>query len=370
MPWYNDLRPSDDTGKETHALLFPDMSADEKKRTISSLLALRAAIHNEIAPKLSDENLVFATWNLKEFGHLKDRLPESYFYIAEIINAFDIVAIQEVKTSLVDLGIIMRLLGSNWAYMIADITEGTDGNSERFAYLYDTRRIQLSGLAGEIVLWDEITQGSAIKQLKRTPFMTGFRAGWKVFAVINLHLQPGDDDDDKAKRKEEVRLLLKAIRHKLDKKRFWTENLLIVGDTNLYKEDADIVQLFSDEGFTEIDDLAGVNTNVSDSQIYDRLFFHETEYFKIADFAGVPTGGVFKMFDHVFQDGDVQQYHQVMLEQKNDPSTLTNDDKFLKYFRNHWRRGQMSDHNPVWMQLRIDSTNDFLNEKLTSLNAQ
>jgi hypothetical protein len=54
-----------------------------------------------------------ASWNLKEFGHLKNRLPETYFYIAEILNRFDLVAVQEVNSTLTDLDIIMRLLGEN-----------------------------------------------------------------------------------------------------------------------------------------------------------------------------------------------------------------------------------------------------------------
>ena len=38
----------------------------------------------------SDENLLVASWNIKEFGHLKKRLFEAYFYIAEILSRFDL----------------------------------------------------------------------------------------------------------------------------------------------------------------------------------------------------------------------------------------------------------------------------------------
>jgi hypothetical protein len=78
--------------------------------------------------------------------------------------------------------------------------------------------VRPSGLAGEIVLWDEIMQESTVKQLKRTPYITGFRAGWKVFTIINVHLRPKKEAEFKAKRKEEARLLMKALTIKMQGK--------------------------------------------------------------------------------------------------------------------------------------------------------
>jgi hypothetical protein len=40
------------------------------------------------------------------------------------------------------------------------------------------------------------------------------------------------------------------------------------------------------------------------------------------------------------------------------------DEAYLKYFNQTWRRNQISDHYPVWMQLGIDSTEKFLTSKL------
>ena len=266
-----------------------------------------------------------------------------------------------------DLNIIMRLLGGKWAYLIADITEGVDGNSERFAYIYDTERVRPSGLAGEIVLWDEITVGSAVKQLKRSPYITGFRSGWKTFAIINIHLQPKKEAEFKARRKEEVRLLMKALAIKLQEKRLWSDNLMIMGDTNIYMKDADIVELFTENNFNEIDGLMGRLTNVAQTEIYDRIFIHKTEYFQVSQDDFGKTGDVFKYFDYVYQLEDFQVYKQVMSEQKLDPSTLIDDDAFAKYFKNTWRGNQMSDHYPVWIQLKINSTDIFLKDKLAKL---
>ena len=366
MPWYNDLRPTSDEKKQNFSLVFPKESFPDtsKKQTITHLLNLRKGLFQNIPPKRADKNLLIASWNIKEFGHLNNRMPEAYYYIAEIINSFDLVAVQEVKRGLDDLMIVMRLLGSNWTYIITDITEGGDGNRERFAYVYDKRRVQFTGLSGEIVLWDDITRLSNMKQLKRTPHITGFKAGWKSFAILNLHLQPGNSTTSRDIRKEEVKLLMNAIEEKKRKNHFWTTNLMLMGDFNLYKNNTEIVQLINSVGFKEVTDLAGKNTNVSNTEVFDRIFYLENKYFTIHDVPHSDTGGVFHFFDYVFTEAGVKAYHQHMLNHKEDNSNLTSDQAFLSYYKSTWRRNQLSDHFPIWVQMSIDSTDDFLANKL------
>lgn len=364
MPFYNDLRPSSDDKKQNFGLIFPDFPEEEKMRTLHNLITLRKSLGKQVPEKTSDKSLLLASWNIKEFGHLKERLPESYFYIAEIISKFDLIAVQEIKSQLDDLFKVLKILGSNWSYIITDITEGDDGNRERFAYIYDERKVRPSGLSGEIVLWDDLTEGSSVKQLKRTPAITGFKAGWKSFAIINVHLHPGDKDDDQAHRKEEIRLLLKALEEKKRKKHLWNENLIILGDTNLYSDDTELVKQFTDDGFKESESLVGKNTNVSDTEVYDRMFYNNHEYFRIIKNGGTESADVLNVYDIVFTEDQRRAYHDKMLEHKDDPGTLTSDDKFKKYYHQYWKRSQLSDHNPIWMELRIDSSDAFLAEKL------
>lgn len=360
MPNYQDLRPTAHYEERDFALVFPKLEDEEKDWIIQNILNLRKGLDEQIPRKNADKTLLLASWNIKELGHLTNRLPESYFYIAEIINRFDIVAIQEIKSSLKGLDIIMRLLGDNWKYIITDITEGNDGNRERFAYIYDQRKVQSSGLSGEMVLWDALTANSEVKQLKRTPAITGFIAGWKEFSIINIHLQPGDDSDDQEIRKQEVELLLAAIKEKDKRNHFWNDNLMIIGDTNLYRNDDEIVQLFTDAGFREPNGLEGLMTNVSNNEIYDRIFLRVDEFFQLEESEGVERGGVFQMFDYVFTQDVISEYHDEMKEHKDNPSTLTTDAKFKTYFNRYWKRNQMSDHNPVWTEIRIDDSDKFL----------
>ena len=349
-------------------LCSPSCQIRKKKRTITNLLALRKGLNTEIAVKKSDNNLIIASWNIREFGHLTKRLPEAYFYIAEILNRFDLIAIQEIKSTLDDLNIVMRLLGSDWAYMINDITEGDSGNSERSAYLYNTKRVKLSGIAGEISLHPALTVGSDIKQLKRSPYITGFIAGWKKFSLINLHLHPNKNKDDVAYRKEEVRLLLSAIKEKVDRGRFWNGNLILVGDFNFYEgenKDNATIQLIYDAGFKEIEALKGIDTNASLSESYDRMFFKVNNYFKIQkEEHGHEIGKVFNPFQYVYTEANLGVYTSKMLADYGGKKDLTQGNLLQKYFVHPWRKNQLSDHFPIWAEIIIDSSDDFLENKL------
>lgn len=368
MPNYHDLRPKADYEERGYPLVFPKMGVTEKKRTIAGLLRLRNGLR-EVATKKTDNNLLVASWNIKEFGHTTQRLNEAYFYIAETISAFDLVAIQEIKSTLVDLDILMRLLGDGWAYVINDVTNGRDGNAERGAYLFNRDRVKLAGLAGEITLWDELTKDRKVKQLKRTPYITGFQAGWKSFAMINLHLHPGDSKDDLAHRQAEVKLLLDAFAEKRKRGHFWTQNLILVGDFNFYNTDAETVRLIEESGFFQIVSLDGLDTNASKTEAYDRFFLTRNDYFKIEkDAQEVELAGVFDPFQYVYQDEHHKTYRQAMLKQYGGNKDLANDDAALKrYYKNPWRKNQISDHFPIWFTLCIDSSDQFLQQKLAAL---
>jgi len=368
MPNYHDLRPSSDFEERGYPLVFPKMTKTEKKRCINGLLRLREGLQ-QVATKKADKNLLIGSWNIKEFGHTTQRLNEAYFYIAEIVAAFDLIAIQEIKSTLVDLDILMRLLGDNWDYVVNDVTNGRDGNAERGGYIFNRNRVRLAGLAGEITLWDELTEHYTIKQLKRAPYITGFQAGWKSFAMINLHLHPGDKPEDLAHRQEEVALLLAAFKEKKRRGHFWTKNLILVGDFNFYAADSETIGSIEDGGFFQIDSLADQETNASLTEAYDRFFLTHNDYFSLEPGVdGRSLAGVFNPFEYVYRDGDMSPYKATMLRQYTGSKDLANDANALgKYYKNPWRKNQMSDHFPIWFSIDIDSSSDFLKSKLGML---
>ncbi len=126
------------------------------RRTADRLLALKDHLDQDWAhpdlkgvPARGDDRLLLATWNIREFDSpaYGARSLEPLCYIAEIISRFDLVALQEVHRDLRALDELRALLGNWWQYLVTDVTEGTRGNDERMAFLYDTRKVRFSGLA-------------------------------------------------------------------------------------------------------------------------------------------------------------------------------------------------------------------------------
>src|SRR6266508_5905035 len=119
-----------------------------------------------IPHKWLDHNLIIGSWNIRAFGdltkewHSKEgdspkRDLEAVLYIKEIISRFDVVAVQEVRGNIRALRYLLKALGEHWGFILTDVTAGKAGNDERMAYLYDTRRVKPSGLAGELVIPEE-----------------------------------------------------------------------------------------------------------------------------------------------------------------------------------------------------------------------
>lgn len=102
------------------------------------LLAMRKSLA-PIRRRRSDSSLLLATGNIRDFDSNKfgfgPRRSESFYYIAEIVSCFDLVAVQEVNRDLSALETLMRILGREWDYIATDTTEGIGGNGERMAFL-------------------------------------------------------------------------------------------------------------------------------------------------------------------------------------------------------------------------------------------
>jgi hypothetical protein len=78
----------------------------------------------------------------------------------------------------------------------------------------------------------------------------------------------------------------------------------------------------------------------------------------------VPAGpaGVLDFFESVYREEDHAAYASQMpasYETKSDGTPRTDAEK-QKYFKTYWRTYQMSDHLPMWVDLLIDYTDDYL----------
>lgn len=345
-----------------------DASTPEGKRTLTNLLKLREALAAQIPQKQLESNLLMATWNLREFDTQKygGRTRESIYYIAEIISKFDIVAVQEVRRDLGTLKKLMEVLGSYWEYMFTDVTEGRQGNEERLAFIFDTRKVRFGGLAGEMVLPPLVKKdpetGQNIyvpgKQLARTPYMCGFKAGWTNFILTTVHVLYGQAVANEPERLKEIISLAKAMAVRANDPLEWSNNLLLLGDFNIFKREDDTFKALVKEGFVIPDELQSLEgTNASKNKFYDQIAFKV----RPNRFERTGRAGIFDFFSLVMREEDEIEYASAMGEQYAQRDT---DKKKANFYKTFWRTFQLSDHLPMWVEIAIDHTDDYLRNRL------
>jgi hypothetical protein len=352
----------------------------EGKRTLQKLLALRAGLKVEVPERTLDKNLLLATWNIRDFDKpaYGKRIGEAYYYIAEIISHFDLVALQEIYKDLDGLDRVMEILGSNWGRVFTDVSEGREGNDERLAFVFDTRKVAFGGLAGEMVLpMVEDDQGvrRPVSQLVRTPFVVGYRSGWTRFMLATVHIIWKDDKADPDQRVREIRDVSQFFKMRSEDETAWARNLILLGDFNIFgTEDLTFKQLV-EAGYEVPPELLEFRSNAKRTRHYDQIAF------KVRPGSLDKTGkaGVFNFYDYVFcntvEDRDIYApfMQETILKANESKSPSQRSQEFDQrtdrgkslYYRTYWRTHQMSDHLPMWVEMRIDYSDEYLQYKLS-----
>lgn len=346
-------------------------NSSEGQRTIDRLLALKTAL-KEIPEKTVDETLLLATWNLRDFDKpaYGERSDEAIYYIAEIISRFDLVSIQEVYRDMGALNRVLTVLGSFWKVLVNDPTEGSKGNDERMAFLYDSRKVRFGGLAGELVLPEVKTEDGSIvpaSQIWRTPYICGFKAGWSNFMLCSVHILWGKEKSqgtkEPADRIEEISKVAKFLKKRTLDPHSWSRNLILLGDFNIFSNDENgaFGELTKTGGFTIPENHKTFVTNAGKNRNYDQIAYriHKDRL----DWTG--RAGVFDFYQHVYTEADEQLYAEKMGPAYLETSKgKARDEKSRKtYYNTYWRTHQMSDHLPLWVELKIDFSQQYLQRK-------
>ncbi|MBR0555130.1 endonuclease/exonuclease/phosphatase family protein [Ciceribacter sp. L1K23] len=348
MPFYSDIRTIKDQAK--------------RNRIVRGLKALREGFadpEHGIPSKSADNTLLMASWNIREFdagSKASFRDEEAYYYIAEIISRFDIVAIQEVRRSLYPLQNLKRLLGSWWDFLVTDITLGAGGNSERMAFLYDRRKVDFTGLAAELVLDKAIAIDEKIVQFARSPYIAGFRAGWAYFTLVTVHVYYGKGVPVDERRLAEIQKLAETLTKfapDFSSARVYSpdgkpqrDNLLLLGDFNIFNRKDVTMEALTKAGFVVPDGLQSIpGSNVDQKKHYDQIAYHK----KLAGLKPTKRAGVFNFFDHVYRADQEADYAA---------------ERAVKGGRSYkdWRTFRMSDHLPMWVEFDIDDSNAYLDK--------
>ena len=453
-----------------------------KQRCVDRLALLRQGLREHIhGTDGSDRDesrwLRLATWNIREFDSNKfgSRLPESHYYIAEIIAHFDVVAVQEVREDLKALDAVMRILGPDWRYVATDVTEGTPGNRERMAFVYNRQRVRFGNVAGEISLpkgkridypheerlkvskgFDLLMpDGSALSQpgatetytyrgqeklkedlvldlpdeaavtlprgtrlvvpaktnvtrepdgkilltgdaleeslkkanlklpkgsiigdslqFARSPFLVEFQSGWLRFILCTVHIFYGKGDPGLARRNAEIRRLTAFLAKRALSETDSDANnfFFVLGDFNIVGKDHTTWDSLHTNGFAVPAALKEIpaGSNVARDKAYDQIaYWTDPDNIRAAK-GGVTAidvgrAGIFDFFTAVFRSDDEATYTPFLRAQQEERrrdlearGEEPGDDWTFK----DWRTYQMSDHLPMWLELRIDFADDYLN---------
>ena len=356
MPFYNRINQNTSQGK----------------RTLEKLLTLRDHLDREIPIGNSESSIIIATWNIREFDSpaFGDRLDEAFYYIAEIINRFDLIAIQEVRREVRALDRLKEILGANWDYLLTDVTEGSRGNKERMAYLYNENKIKFGGLVGEVVfppmrMKDENGKSyyKDVSQLARTPFFAGFHAGWISFMLTTVHILYGQSKAEDPERVKEIEHIANFLSKRTTDPGAWSKNSILLGDFNIFKPEDKTYQALIEAGFMIPEELQKLPTNVKQDKYYDQIAFKVWE----DRFSTTGKAGVFNFFETVFTAEEEQLYAPLIgsryLKSKKGKDRT---ERGKKRYYNMWRTHQMSDHLPMWVEIKTDFSDEYLTNKLSS----
>ncbi len=345
------------------------------QRTAARLLELSAFLDAQLPRRTISETLLLATWNIREFDSNKygHRTAESLSYIAEILSRFDVIAVQEVRSDLAALMKVLDRLGPWWKCVFSDVTEGSRGNQERMAFIYDSRKLVFGGLAGEIVLpplpvtiVDENGERTRVyqpvQQLARTPHMVGFQAGWFKFSLCTVHMVYGDDAPDTPQRVAEIRALARFLAERSESGDMWSRNLILLGDFNIFSPRNQTFRELIDAGFTVPKALQCLPSNVSKTgRHYDQIAFKcSREMGPTAD----DRCGVLDLFQVLYRDEAEATYAATMgpAYLKTSRGAVRDEAQRRRHYH-AWRTFQISDHLPMWVELQIDFGAEYLRRR-------
>jgi len=307
------------------------------------LLALKKRIAAaKIPPSKLDESINVAIWNIREFGKVH-RTEAAIHLIAEILGQFDLVAMVELRDDLHDLGCVLPILGPSWDVVYSDWIEDAGGNKERTAFLFDRRAVTFNGLAAEVDAPRDKkeTEFLAKQSFWRAPYMCSFRAGNFDFIAIATHARWGDSIKG---RQAELQMLADWIDKRFKNKFVEDTDLIVMGDFNVPKIGDDLFKALTSRGLMVPDSL--LDLKVGDQVVGGSNLGKDARYDQILHLPSVKErfsneGGTLDFF------GNDQRIKDLFPDQN--------------YTREKFSF-QLSDHFPVWVQIKTDIDGERLNQ--------
>lgn len=210
----------------------------------------------------------------------------------------------------------------------------------------------------------ENTFDDSLRQFARTPFLIAFQSGWLKLNLCTVHIYYGDASDEKKleQRRSEIEQLTAALAKKAkgEFKDDDTTFLGVLGDFNIIGDGHPTMDALESNDFVIPQELKSIpGSNVARDKAYDQIAFWQPSK-RATRYASLDVKGanIFDFFKHVFTHEDEATYRK---ESNNGLKTTS------KYTT--WRTYKMSDHLPMWIELRTDFSDEYLKAIEESGNA-
>ena len=196
----------------------------------------------------------------------------------------------------------------------------------------------------------------AFRQFARTPFLIAFRIGWLKLNLCTVHIYYGSERGPKLdQRRAEIEMLTRALASKArrefaqDRESF----MGVLGDFNIVGKGHPTMEALESNDFYIPDQLKEIpGSNVARDKAYDQIAFWMPED-RMANYSTLEVVGanVFDFFQYVFTLDDEATY-------RAEPSRYNHLQEDTDYTR--WRTYKMSDHLPMWVEIRSDFSDAYL----------
>jgi endonuclease/exonuclease/phosphatase family metal-dependent hydrolase len=305
-------------------------------------------------PPKAPGRLLVATWNIANLG-LQRRDDADYRLLAEVLGWFDLVAIQEVNADLGGLRAIQRHLPERYRVQFND----AGGNRERFAFLYDARKVAPREEVGEVTVTPRELDRVRLPQVPgrfagfdRNPMLASFQVDGTMLLLASVHRYFGDarpaglPNDEAAgaggaggrpaagmdRRVLEAYAVARWAAAQHRSRYAYTHNVIALGDFNLpVRAPGDLVY---DALVREGLHLPAHSTHVGGSNLNGDAHYDQMAVFPGAVEQAIEQVGIFDFDGAVFRD-------------LWGAGTAAERRRFQSYVRYH-----LSDHRPLWMAMQ------------------
>ena len=342
-------------------------------RASTEIKALNEHFKDREVPKPKENHLLLASWNIANLG-VQKRTAGARKVIAHILKRFDLVAVQEINDDYRQFTEIVELMGPKYDFVMSD----TAGNDERLTFVYDKTKVVPGQLFGEIALrpreypkrnvtvhfrQNRQDKTKTFRDVRfvpfdRNPFIGSFKCGNVDLVLANVHLYFGAFQKSSNEKKQkkyarrvlEIFALAKWAKNRSSGGNAWDKDIVLIGDMNvpnMKDNEATIdaleefswraVNLYKETGLAETESLTRIcGSNLGNDKTYDQIAFAPTSLRNRVEDHGV--------FDF---DGAVFASKWKSLEKTRTKAETVK--AFNKYLRHY-----LSDHRPVWVEIRTD----------------